>query len=139
MSSWKRPKWSHGFLWVRNASPQTPSATYTEIAAPLPDVPPSESRNPIPNLTITTHPHLFKIVTPIKVHRFEQLLSSHPNRPLVGSICCGLREGFWRFAIFDESAPQTWDNSSRPLEGPNLEFALDQRDEEINQDRILWS
>src|SRR5882724_10849331 len=107
MSSWKCPKWSRGFLWVRNASPRTPSAMYTEIAAPLPDIPPSESHNPIPNLTIATHPHLFKIVTPIKVHRFEQLLSSHPNQLLMGSVCHGLCEGFWPFAIFDELAPQT--------------------------------
>src|SRR5882724_13320611 len=99
---------------------------YTEIAAPLLDIPPSESGNPIPNLTITTHPQLFKIITPIKVHRFEQLLSSHPNRPLIGSVCHGLREGFWPFTIFDESAPQTWDNSSWPLEGPNLKFSLNQ-------------
>ena len=134
MSSWKHPKWSRGFLWVCDASLKTPSATFTEIAAPLPDVPPSESCNHIPNSTITSHPHLFKIVMPIKVDCFEQCLSSHPNWPLIDSVCWGLCEGFWPFAIFNELAPQTWDNSSWPLKGPNLEFALKQWDKEIIQD-----
>jgi len=96
--SWKHPKWSRGFLWVRDASPQTPSASFTEIAAPLPDIPSSEIHNSIPNSTISSHPHLFKIVTPIKVDHFELLLASHPNQPLIKSVVQGLREGFWPFS-----------------------------------------
>jgi len=110
--------------------------TFTEIVAPLPNVPNSELLNPVPNSTISSHPHLFKIVMPIKVDRFEQLLQTHPNRPLVESVCRGLREGFWPFATFDDTAPDTWDNSARLLEGPNLDFALRQRDEEIREDRF---
>ena len=105
--------------------------TFTEIVAPLPNVPNSELLNPVPNSTISSHLHLFKIVTPIKVEQFEQLLESHLNHPLVTSICHGLREGFWPFVTFDEIAPDTWDNSNHLLEGLNLEFALQQHDEEI--------
>src|SRR5882672_9213089 len=64
---WKHPKWSRGFLWVRNTSPCTPSATFTEIASPLSDVPTTELHNPVPNSTIAAHPHLSKIITPVKV------------------------------------------------------------------------
>jgi len=54
----------------------------------------SELNNPIPNATLTSHLHLFKIITPINVDWFQELLTSHPNQPLVGSVCHGLREGF---------------------------------------------
>src|SRR5882724_9628671 len=139
MTSWKHPKWTWGFLWVHNRSLQSPSASFTEIVEPLPNVPTSKLHNPMPNSTITSHPHLFKIVTPVKVDRFEQLLSSHPNQPLVQSVCRGLCEGFWPFACFSIDAPDTWDNSTRTLEGPNLDFALSQRDEEIEAGRFSSS
>jgi len=71
-----------------------------------------------------------------KVDCFEQLLSSHLNQPLIDSVCWGLCEGFWPFAIFNESAPKTWDNTSCPLKGPNLEFTLKQWDEEIIEDHF---
>ena len=106
--SWKCPKWSH------DLSPQIPSAMDTELAASLPNDPLFETWNPIPNSTITLHPHLFKIITPIKVNRFEQLLTLHPNHPLVKSICHGLDESFWPFANFDDSAPEMWDKSTCP-------------------------
>jgi len=67
---WKRPKWSRGFLWVHNASPCTPSATFTEIAFPLPNVPMSELLNLVTNSTITSYPHIFKSFTPVKVNKF---------------------------------------------------------------------
>ena len=37
--------------------------------------------------TINAHPHLFKITTPIKVNRFDELLSDHPNQLGVKSVC----------------------------------------------------
>ena len=123
---WKCPKWSRGFLWVRNASSLTPSATLTELAEPLPGVPPSELNNLIPNATLISHMHLLQIITPINVDLFQTLLSSHPNQPLINSICHGLCEGFWPFAKFGDSTPDTWDNSACQLEGPNLVFTLKQ-------------
>jgi len=70
-------------------SPHTPSVTFTEIVVPLPNVPKSKLQNPVPNSTITSHPHLFKIVMPVKVDYFEQLLSPHPNQPLIKYVFCG--------------------------------------------------
>jgi len=131
--SWKCPKWNCGFLWVCDASPWTPSASFTEIAAPLLTILSSEIHNPIPNSTILSHPHLFKLVTPIKVEHFKLLLALHPNQPLIKSVVWGLRDGFWPFTNFDSSAPDTWDNSTWLLKGPNLLFTLKQWDEEIKK------
>jgi len=105
--------------------------TFTEIATPLPNIPVSELLNPVPNSTLASHPHLFKIVTPVNVDKLEQLLVSHPNRPLVKSVCCGFHDGFWPFAHFDDTAPDMWDNSACALKGTNLDFALKQCDEEV--------
>jgi len=38
------------------------------------------------------------------------------------------------FAIFANDAPDIWDNSACTIEGPNLDFALSQCDEEITSD-----
>jgi len=116
--------------------PCTPSTSFTEITLPLPHVPAAELNNTIPNTTIASHPHLFKIITPVKVDRLKQLLTLHPNQALVRSVCCSFREGFWPFTNFTEDAPDTWDNSARTLEGNNLEFALQQCDEEIQEQRF---
>jgi len=123
-------------MWTPDAIPYSPSAALTEIADPLPDIPHNELHNAAALSTLNSHPHLFKIVTPIEVDRFELLLKHHPNKPLVSSVCKGLREGFWPFAKFDQSAPETWDNSSRVINNDNLEFALRQRDDEISAERF---
>ena len=49
-------------------------------------------------LTLETHQHLFKVVTPIDPNHFEELLTNHPNKELVSSFCHGLRHSFWPFA-----------------------------------------
>jgi len=119
-------------MWTPNTIPHSPSATLTEIAEPLLDIPDNELHNAAALTTLNSHPHLFKIVTPIKVDRFEQLLEAHLNKPLVRSVCKGLREGFWPFAKFDRSAPKTWDNSSRVINDDILEFTLKQHDDQIS-------
>src|SRR5882672_2175385 len=86
IAHWKRPKWSRGFLWVQNATPYSPSASLTEIACALPDVPDEELHNAVATSTLASHPQLFKIVTPILMDCFEQLLDWHPNWALVTSI-----------------------------------------------------
>jgi hypothetical protein len=43
--------------------------------------------NPLPFSTIEGYPHLFKIVTPIKIDQFESLLATHPNKPFIESVC----------------------------------------------------
>ncbi|KAF8574503.1 hypothetical protein K439DRAFT_1624271 [Ramaria rubella] len=104
---WLHPKWARGFVWSENVASLTPSATSTETTKPLPPVPASD---PV-NQTINSCPDLFRIVTPIDVNKFEALLSPHPNRPLVDSVCLGLHEGFWPFAAINPEHPLTNDST----------------------------
>src|SRR5258708_2594917 len=119
---------------------RTPSATYTESAQPIPSVPQGDYRYSDITSTIATHSHLFKIVTPIRVDRFEQLLTRHPNRSLVESVCHGLRVGFWPFANTGDPALQPLGTVERLSGPPNLHdqsisFLPHQRDEEVTLDR----
>lgn len=94
----------------------TPLATLSESLRPLPSPPLSELSNATALATIHDNPQLFRIVSPIDVDRFESLLSSHPNRPLVESVCRGLREGFWPFADPDlKTFPDTLELPNGPL------------------------
>src|SRR5882724_10015390 len=83
---WKIPCWLRGYLWSENEISKTPSATVTETTEPMLKVPLSELSSPIPNEMIAKNPHLFKIMTAIKVDHFEKLLSTHPNCPLIESL-----------------------------------------------------
>lgn len=133
-----KPKYLRYNLWHDddNLSPST--AEWTETAEPLPSVPASELSNPIVAKTISEHPHLFKIVTPINVDVFERLLVTHPNQPFVASVCRGLHEGFWPWAdthpgiypdIVDESFPT-------PKNSDEATFLRTQRDTEFNKGRF---
>ncbi|KIJ32474.1 hypothetical protein M422DRAFT_184433, partial [Sphaerobolus stellatus SS14] len=108
----------------------------TLYAAPLPSPPVSELNNSIALQTIQLQPHLFKIVTPINIARFEKLLLSHPNRPYVESVCLGLRTGFWPHATIPLDSPDTFDFSDRPQSDEAQAFIRDQRDKEIAADRF---
>ncbi|KIJ24645.1 hypothetical protein M422DRAFT_194440 [Sphaerobolus stellatus SS14] len=133
---WKKPRYTRGFLWSAEEDPGTPSATSTLHAAALPSPPISELSNKTALATISQNPHLFKIVTPINVSRFESLLKSHPNRPYVQSVCRGLREGFWPHASIPPNSPDTFDFSDRPLTEDALTFVREQRNKEILADRF---
>ncbi|KAI0037986.1 DNA/RNA polymerase, partial [Auriscalpium vulgare] len=114
-----------------------PSATATETAEPIPGPPLSARTDPLALATLHDHPELFKIVTPINIDRFEALLTSHPNRPFVESVLCGLREGFWPFAEGDPNAyPVTRDFPERRLSPEDLEFAERQCLEEEHLERF---
>lgn len=125
------PRWAQGFLWSSSDHSSTPSASATETAPPLPDVPAAAWNNKEAVRTISEHPDLLRIVSPINVDRFEQLLESHPNRALVASVCKGLREGFWPFADADASAPTMWDYSAWKVSDEQLAFLARQRDIEV--------
>ena len=104
---------------------------------PLPRPPQEEFENIDAMTTINNNPHLFKIVTPIRIDRFKSLLDSHPNQPFIKSVCVALREGFWPWAHTKiDSYPVTWDFSHRP---PKTEreagFLRSQRDIELNAER----
>jgi hypothetical protein len=107
----------------------------TELADPFPTVLDSALHDKAAAQTISDHPSLFRIVTPINVDRFETLLASHPNRPLVYSVCKSLREEVWPYEALDESAPVTFDFSEREVSPAGLMFLREQRDTEIACDR----
>ncbi len=66
------------FIFRVNDIGCTPSATYMESTAAVPNVPTTD------------------------YHHLELLLHSHPNTKLISSVCCGLRSGFWPFANTEE-------------------------------------
>jgi hypothetical protein len=84
-----------GLVWRDGEKCTSPSAESTLYAPPFPTIPPHELENQAALSTINSHPDLFKIITPFNVDRFESLLKTHPNQPLVSSVCQGLREGFY--------------------------------------------
>ena len=104
---------------------------------PLPCPPLEEFSNRDAMKTIHDNRHLFKIVTPINVKRFEELLETHPNQPFVRFVCVSHCEGFWPWAnTHREKYLVTWDFSERPLKTEReADFLRDQRDIEIKADR----
>ena len=113
-----------------------PSESPCKVAlTPLPDVPSSELISPIPNKTIRDHPELFKIVTPVNIDAFEHLLETHPNRPLVNSVCRGLGEGFWPSANIDPNAPDTFNFSERQLTDARTACVQQLCDDEVASSR----
>ena len=135
----KRPKYFERSVWTdADSSPVfSPTACCTLIDKPLPRPSPEELSNSEAMTTIRDNPQLFKIVTPINVLKFEQLLESHPNKPFVESICASLREGFWPWANTQKDEyPVTWDFSERPPKTEReADFLRDQRDIEISAER----
>jgi hypothetical protein len=121
----KCPRFYRGLLWDHPVSFLTPSATATKTMAPLPRPPLSPLQNHSALDTLRLHPQLFAIVTPIKVD--EQLLFTHPNQPLVGSVLLGLRQGFWPCA-HDEpnNYPDMCDMPDCTLTPEQVSFCEDQ-------------
>ena len=135
----ERPKYLLRSVWTdADSSPLfSPTASSTLFDRPLPRPPPHEFSNHEAMETIRNHPHLFQIVTPINVDRFEKLLDTHPNPSFVKSVCVSFREGFWPWADTQkEEYPVTWDYSARP---PKTEqeacFLREQRDIEVSANR----
>ena len=139
----ERPKYMQHSVWTDadSANCFSPTARSTLTDEPLPRPPPKEFENLDADSTIRQNPHLFPIVTPINVQRFEELLETHPNKPFVESICVSLREGFWPWANTQrEEYPVTWDFSDRPPKTKQeAVFLRDQRDIEIDAGRYSES
>jgi hypothetical protein len=127
-SVWTDPEEVHLF---------SPTAFCTLTDDPLPRPSPQEFMNLEALDTIRNNPNLFKIITPINVNRFEELLETHPNTPFVHSVCISIREGFWPCAKTQQiEYPATWDFSDRPLKTEReAAFLRDQRDLEISAAR----
>src|SRR5258706_6178514 len=86
------------FIFRVNDASCTPSATYMESAPAVPNVPSADYCYVEVTNTITLYPHLFRIITPVNVDRFELLLHNHPNSKLVSSVCHGFRSCLLAFA-----------------------------------------
>jgi hypothetical protein len=116
-----------GFIWTDMDAHVSPSAKSTEIDIPLPRPPAQELRNPVTSNTIRTNLDLFKVVTPININAFSEHLRTHPNQPLVESVCTGLREGFWPWSdVSKEPSEVTRDYSHNgPLDEDELNFLRD--------------
>jgi hypothetical protein len=141
---WK-PKYLHYNVWPQllddNLNPFPTISEWSETAPPLPSPPASEFEDLEAVNTIKSYSHLFKIVTPIKVDVLQSKLRTHPNQPLVDSICHGLREGFWPFANTRQpDFPCTHDASQRPTTDPvKSQFLHDQVQDEIKKGCFLVS
>jgi hypothetical protein len=135
----KRPRYLQHSVWTDQgvSVPFSPTAACTLTDRPLPQPSPDEFQNSDALTTIREHPELFRIITPIKVDRFEELLITHPNRDFVESMCISLREGFWPWAHTQKDEyPKTWDYSDRPPKNEReADFLRLQRDIEIEAQR----
>ncbi|PBK81119.1 hypothetical protein ARMGADRAFT_948699, partial [Armillaria gallica] len=105
-----------------------------EYELPVPCPPAREFKNMEAVKTVEDHPHLFKIVTPIKVDVLEECLASHPNPAFVSSVMTALKKGFWPWADMHHATdfPITWDNMRMsPQSGMEQQFIAKYHDEEI--------
>ena len=128
--------WYMHFVFGKHDVEWTPSALYTESALPILKVPASDYWYEEITHTIELHPHLFKIVTPIKINNFESCLRSHPNQDLVKSVLHGLCYGFWPFANTEDVSAVPWGVVTQPkgmpdLDDESIQFLRHQRDTEM--------
>ena len=128
-----KPRYARDFIWSDHGEPRLTLAKTTETASPVSELPDNEHHNTIAISTISSHPDLFKIVSPIKVDVFERKLHNHLNQPFVQSVCRSLREGFWPWAdTNDPSHPNTYDNLKREIkEQMHRDFLIEQVWEEV--------
>lgn len=89
------PKLRRGLHYPKDSIPESAALESTLTTPPFRRPPLSVSQDPDSFLTITSHPHLFKVSSPLDVDEVEKFLAIHPNRPLVDSVIVGLRLGFW--------------------------------------------
>jgi hypothetical protein len=134
-----RPRFVREYVWSDDDSQSTTTALITETIPPVPRPPRNELLDTTKLNIINNYPHLFHVTTPIRIHRFHELLATHPNRPLVESVCEGLQTGFWPWAITAYSiVPPIVDNACiQKIRNPeHSRFMEKQRDEEIKLNRF---
>lgn len=90
------PRFRRGYVWGSSTDNiSSPSALYTETAAPLPRPPEHLINDPEIQASLAKNSEHIKVETPFDVNKLESLLSDHPNPTFVESVLTGLREGFW--------------------------------------------
>jgi hypothetical protein len=132
-----RPKYAWHYIWDSDEFSYISTALSSEFVPPVPCPPHNELDNRVTLTTINSYPHLFHVTTPVKIEHFHQLLTSHPNQALVESVCQGLEDGFWPWAITKHStAPSIVDNALlQKIKNPqHLQLIREQHNEEI----ALW-
>jgi hypothetical protein len=111
------------------------TADWTATARPRPRPLPNELANITNRNTISANPHLFNVLTPINIDKFESLLKNHPT--FVRSVVAGLREGFWPCA--DTNLPRYPTTHNAHITTSNTDkaaFLATQIDEEILKGRF---
>jgi hypothetical protein len=87
------PRYRHGYAWSVSSLNTSPSALYSEHASPLPIIPQHLiDDSVIKAALVEAHDHI-KVDTPFNVNCIQNMLSDHPNQPLIHSVMRGLREG----------------------------------------------
>ncbi|KAF9047251.1 hypothetical protein BJ165DRAFT_1344741, partial [Panaeolus papilionaceus] len=96
---------------------------------PIPPLPDDMMTDPIITNTLSSHPHLFNIVTPINIDKLAKLTSNHPNLLFQQSIIQMLCEGTWSLAMVPENYHATLNPSAPPpLDPIHAQLLQDQRD-----------
>ncbi|KAK4699033.1 hypothetical protein P7C70_g7234, partial [Phenoliferia sp. Uapishka_3] len=93
--------------------------------APLPSIPQRVLDDPVINATLRARPDLFKVSTPIDIGRLRNLLTTHPNCPLVDSVLHGLEFGFWPGHDGDFSKIDHLSGPAVKLDNKTLNFLAD--------------
>ena len=75
----KRPKYLQYHIWDPDSTVTETTPDWTKLAKPLPRPLTVQLMHPVLQETVAQNPSLFKIVTPINLKVFEDLLLSHPN------------------------------------------------------------
>lgn len=108
------------------------SLNFSLSADPLPPPPPLSSDS-LAAAAIVKREDLFKIISPIHVPRFANLLEKHPNQLFVNSILRGLTEGFWPMSSLPSRETVIYENH---VSGPEAETVLGKaRDKELKFNR----
>ncbi|PPQ75692.1 hypothetical protein CVT24_002535 [Panaeolus cyanescens] len=133
-----RPSYVRNLFWNPLERPSRITlANWSIHAPPLPPIPVNELRNKPAIETISSHPELFRITTPIKPAALEAYLVNHPNRDFVASIIDGLTNGFWPWADTTFTIlPYKLDVKEYLQDPDHLLFANQQREVEIEEGRF---
>ncbi len=130
----KRPKYLQYHIWDPDSTVTETTPDWTKLAKPLPRPLTVQLMHPVLRETVAQNPSLFKIVTPINLKVFEDLLLSHPNRAFVKSVCNGLWYRFWPWAdIWKPGYPDELDLSWPQIDQTCDEFLNTQRDHEVRK------
>ena len=115
----RQPGWVHNLMWSVLDLSISHTALWIENAAPLPSIPAEDFCDVEAINTILCHLKLFKIVTPINVPCFKELLVHQANQPLVDSVVHGFTFSFWPFAHTQYRIYSTTvDDSGQPPKSP---------------------